>query len=178
MSVYPSDAPLPQFQVSNVLGTIPLGTSLVGLQFEGYITNYGQISDYCNNHGIIMADLTFHTAELHQVIFKDLGSRIYHRYNTGDIPISTDYGKWVRLEFAKITFAFEEFTFSSPLYFCDVYVPSNLVEGVWTDLQFKQTSNQGSSGSGLAIVAVPLILLFIGFLFIGLSGRGRKRGRR
>jgi len=177
MSVYPSDAPLPRFQISSASGfAFESGPQVVQAVFVAKVSNYQEVMDWVSQHSNYDRMLMFRSSHGEIVSFDANG---IIRMSNYDVDFrSESFGKWNRLEFAEMINP--AFTFDTPIYFCDVYVPlfSELPYHVWTDLQFKQTSNQGSSSSGLAIVAVPLILLFIGFLFIGLSGRGRKRGRR
>ena len=81
----------------------------------------------------------------------------------------TYFGKWVTVSATSIllyrigTQISEEYLFDSPVYLFDVYVPfiSDLPEGVWTDLQFKQAN--GPSMSSLLGVGLVLGLMGLGY---------------
>ena len=147
MSNYPSDAPLPLFQISGVSGYVaeyvPLSSGpRILVRFEAQITNYVEVRDWLSSNQA-MDRLVFRLSHGEMISFNENG---VIRMEFADVDFRAEtFGKWVRLEFTGLVDPV--FSFSSPVYFCDVYVPvyEALPVGVWTDLQFK-TGGQPVSG--------------------------------
>ena len=178
MAVYPPDAPLPRFKIVKIQA---MQADHVHFQVVAMLANFDDLDEWfkVNKNETFYGESVFATSAVPTPVF---GSLSFINGISDALPRlrarSEAFGKWVSLDFTDIIInGFKAYyEVSPPLHFCDVYVPnpSDLPVGVWTDLQFKQ--GNGTKASGLAIIAVPLVLLFLLILFLGLSG-GRKHGR-
>lgn len=177
MADYPSDAPLPQVSVSRIQA-YPF-SNFIRIKANSNIVNNETIQEWLGSRGfrtdwIKLTLNIFGPWGFPERMFFDNGVESY-----GVIDISgIDFGKWVTVSATSIglyplgTQVSKEYLFASPIYLFDVYVPfiSELPEGVWTDLQFKQEPPEPPDGAVLIAGAVALlILLGVGYAVYRLS---------
>lgn len=164
MTDYPSDAPLPQFNITRVQGKSESSNHLnaaVGICIECSISNYQSFVDWWlargyevrNNYLRLIGDIGYPHEDFQNGV------------STGgylDVVYPIDYEKWHTISFTQmfnlvpLTGGGEPMIFGNPLYLCDIYVPNADTLPVWTDLQFTVSS------------PIPEVSWIVPALFIGL----------
>lgn len=145
MTAYPSDAPLPGFEVTKVQGANWKGV-VVFVKFDCVVTNWDAIKAWLisrgyNAHALSVALLPTDLGYQQRIVFTD-------GVTTGSYATLRGANTGVNIHFSIVMIQFvlggvpDKFSLEMP--FCNVDVPvvTDLPSsGVWTDLQFKQNGD-------------------------------------
>jgi len=173
---YPSDAPLPKFKITKVMGqpyTIA-DRVYVRVRFDCEIMNYQEVSMWFSARQL---------GDFRKVQFRfTMGYAIqidFGQHVSDDICLffGEAFGRWNSLAFGWSmgvdSSGFEDlssnpsYTYNPSLCFCDVYIPfpSDLPSGVWTDLQFREAQGAPSLKLVAGVALGTFALVGIGYLY-------------
>ena len=166
---YPPDAPLPRFMVTKVEGNPTPEMTAVYVRFQAEQTNFEEWASYWEAHSEYTDWRTRHW-NYRLAVEGNRRGEVDFVNGMAQVPLGFGNtwvigGQWTQFHFSTWNYYT---TFEPQIYLCDVYapLPSDLPVGVWTDLQFKQTSqtilpfqfdNQSLVVVGIAVVAVLIV---------------------